>query len=175
MGFLQTYKRLDNLCKDMNGIGVTGYINDMEQIADGRYYVSGWKDDYYKFKHYRYIRNQIVHENYAEEDNLCLPEDSVWLNEFYQRILERKDPLAVFNKACTSFPTAAHVKAKPTPSSGVSSFHSQARPTHAERKPTPPENRPGHSRRNVYFLVLVLAVIAAILAIYISKYLLSGG
>lgn len=31
MGFMESYKHLDNLCKDMNGIGVTGYIKDMEQ------------------------------------------------------------------------------------------------------------------------------------------------
>ena len=66
MRFMESYKHLDNLCKDMNGIGVTGYIKDMEQEHNGGFYVAGWKNDYMQLKHYRYIRNQIAHENYAD-------------------------------------------------------------------------------------------------------------
>ena len=43
MGFMESYKYLDNLCKDMNGIGITGYIKDMEQEANGDLHVAGWK------------------------------------------------------------------------------------------------------------------------------------
>ena len=39
MGFMESYKYLDNLCKDMNGIGITGYIKDMEQEANGDLHV----------------------------------------------------------------------------------------------------------------------------------------
>ena len=71
MGFMESYKYLDNLCKDMNGIGITGYIKDMEQEANGDLHVAGWKKDYLQLKHYRYIRNQIAHENYANERDMC--------------------------------------------------------------------------------------------------------
>lgn len=97
VGFMESYKYLDNLCKDMNGIGITGYIKDMEQ-ANGEFYVVGWKRDYLQLKHYRYIRNQIVHENYASESNLCSDEDTAWLDEFYQRIMKQIDPLALYYK-----------------------------------------------------------------------------
>ena len=94
MGFMESYKHLDNLCKDMNGIGVTGYITDMENEQLGDRYISSWKSDYYTLKHYRHIRNQIAHDNYASEDNLCSAEDQKWIEEFYERIMRQSDPLA---------------------------------------------------------------------------------
>ena len=69
MGFMQSYKRLDNLCRDMNGIGVTGYIADMEQVRNGNVYVLDWWEQCRKLKYYRNIRNKIDHENYAIEEN----------------------------------------------------------------------------------------------------------
>ena len=79
MGFLNSYKRLDNLCRDMNGIGVTGYIKDMECFAKGTYFVPGWKEDYFQLKQYRHIRNRIAHENDINENDLCSAEDAAWL------------------------------------------------------------------------------------------------
>lgn len=98
MGFMESYKHLDNLCKDMNGIGITGYIKDMEQEQNGDFYITGWKNDYMQLKHYRHIRNQIAHENYANESNMCSVEDTFWLDEFYRRIMEQTDPLALCYK-----------------------------------------------------------------------------
>ncbi len=96
MGFMNSYKRLDNLCRDMNGVGVTGYIEDMKREPNGAYAVHGWKDDYRNLKHYRYIRNQIAHDNYADEDNMCTYEDEEWIDCFYQRIMTQSDPLALY-------------------------------------------------------------------------------
>ena len=98
MGFMQSYKRLDVLCRDMNGVGVTGYIEDMERIVNGDHYVPGWHSDYQKLKHYRYIRNQIAHEVYATEEDMCSSGDTTWIEEFYQRILWQTDPLAMHYK-----------------------------------------------------------------------------
>lgn len=103
MGFMSSYKKLDNLCRDMNGIGVTGYIEDMEQNPNGDYHVPGWKNDYYKLKRYRYIRNQIAHENDANEDNMCSAEDENWIKSFYDRIMVQKDPLALYYKVTRSW------------------------------------------------------------------------
>lgn len=101
MKFLQTYKRLDNLCRQTNGIGVTGYLEDMEQNPDGANLVPRWAEDYKQLKHYRYLRNQIVHEVTAEEEDLCSAEDVAWLENFYGRILGTNDPLALCRKAKT--------------------------------------------------------------------------
>ena len=62
MGFMQSYKRLDNLCRDMNGVGVTGYLQDMDSAPKGRVRVPGWDDDRRQLKYYRHLRNRIAHE-----------------------------------------------------------------------------------------------------------------
>lgn len=98
MGFMTSYKRLDNLCKDMNGIGVSGYIADMEDLKNDMFSVPEWKDDYYKLKHYRYIRNRISHDNDADEESLCSIEDTRWIENFYQKIISQSDPLALNRK-----------------------------------------------------------------------------
>ncbi len=90
--FLQSYKRLDNLCKDIlkSEKGVTTYIEYLERINQNQF-----KDDYYKLKHYRYVRNKIVHENNASEENMCTSSDIEWIENFYNRILNQTDPLAL--------------------------------------------------------------------------------
>ena len=98
MEFLDTYKRLDNLCKDLLGssVGITSYIKEMEECRVYAYKIKNWETDYRKLKHYRYIRNQIVHENSASESSLCNINDCRWLAEFYQRILNQMDPLSQY-------------------------------------------------------------------------------
>ena len=108
MRFFQAYKRLDNLCRDTNGVGINGYIEDMKNRPNGEYKVTGWKDDYFQLKHYRYLRNRIAHENNAEEVDLCTEKDAAWLDAFYQRILTQTDPLALYFQATKP-------KAKPIP------------------------------------------------------------
>lgn len=84
----------------MNGLGVTGYILDMEEIKNAGFYVSGWEEDYRRLKRYRHIRNRIAHENDADEENMCSAEDTQWIEDFYQSILEQADPLAVYYRKC---------------------------------------------------------------------------
>lgn len=103
MGFMNSYKRLDNLCRDMNGIGVTVYIEDMKPGLNNNCYIDGWKDDYYHLKKYRHIRNKIAHENNVYEEDVCSDEDVAWLENFYQRIIKQTDPLALYYKANQSF------------------------------------------------------------------------
>lgn len=112
MGFMTSYKRLDNLCKDMNGIGVTGYIEDMEKLYNGSYLVAYWKEDYSKLKHYRHIRNQISHENYAEEDNMCSVEDTEWIENFYRRLLNQSDPIMLYKEATKPKPKPVNTKSE---------------------------------------------------------------
>ena len=70
MRFMQAYKRLDALCRDMNGIGVTGYIEDMRKTVNGSLHVSGWNADFQRLKYYRHIRNQIAHEVDVTEEEM---------------------------------------------------------------------------------------------------------
>ena len=100
MNFINSYKRLEQLCNDMfnDKHGVSIYIDKMINTSNGCYYVDSWNEDLKKLKHYRWVRNKIVHEpDYTEED-LCEHNDEVWLNNFYNRILNQKDPLALYRK-----------------------------------------------------------------------------
>lgn len=63
--YLSAYKHLDNLCKDIldSDVGITEYIDEMEnEFGQGSIYVLGWNSDYKQLKHYRWIRNKLVHE-----------------------------------------------------------------------------------------------------------------
>lgn len=62
-------------------------------------------------KYYRHIRNQIAHEVDATEEMICSLEDTIWIEEFYQRILQQTDPLAMYYKASTVQQSMRPVKA----------------------------------------------------------------
>lgn len=102
MGFMTSYKRLDKLCRDMNGVGITGYISDMQNEPNGAYFIPEWKSVYNKLKRYRHIRNQIAHESYANEENMSSKEDELWLDNFYNQIIKQADPLASLFKISKS-------------------------------------------------------------------------
>ena len=104
MGFLDSYKHLEKICGEImkDERKVSAYIEEMQRIFDGPYYVKSWNDDLKQLKHYRWIRNQIVHEPTCTEAAMCVPEDTAWLDGFYTRIMEQTDPLALYYKAIKS-------------------------------------------------------------------------
>jgi hypothetical protein len=93
--FLDVYKRLDNLCKDIfhSDRGISTYIENLEHLRSYQY-----ENDYRRLKEYRYIRNQIVHENNVDEEDMYDQDDIRWLEEFYERIMNQTDPLCLHNK-----------------------------------------------------------------------------
>lgn len=103
MSFIESYKRLDNLCKDIfqSEVGITTYIYNLESIRNTAHKVVNLDSDCRKLKHYRYIRNQIVHDNNANEANMCDENDTFWLKQFHQRILNQTDPIALYQKSIT--------------------------------------------------------------------------
>lgn len=101
MGFIDEYKRLEKLCGQALGEDgrVTAYIDAMRAIPDGERYVSTWQEDLKRLKHYRWMRNRIVHEPDCNEKNMCAPEDAKWLRNFRTRLEKHKDPLTLYLKA----------------------------------------------------------------------------
>lgn len=101
MGFLDSYKRLEKLCREVMGEerAISAYIDAMQNLPNGAFYVSGWNADLKTLKHYRWIRNRIVHDPNCTEQNLCQPCDGQWLEQFHARILRQTDPLALYRKA----------------------------------------------------------------------------
>ena len=108
MGFIESYKRLEKLCGDLlnDDRRVSAYIDEMISLPRGSYLVRGWDDDLKQLKHYRWVRNQIVHEPACSEENMCEPSDVVWIDDFYSRIMNQTDPLAMYRKATKPQPVA---------------------------------------------------------------------
>lgn len=100
MGFIDSYKRLEKLCGDMMQCDrpVTAYIDAMKAARSGAYYVAGWESDLRQLKHYRWVRNQIVHEPGCTEETMCEAGDAAWIDQFYKRILTQTDPLALYEE-----------------------------------------------------------------------------
>ena len=101
MSFIDSYKRLEKLCSEIydDNHGVSSYIDEMINNPIGSRYVHGWDEDLKHLKHYRWVRNQIVHEPDCSEENMCEYGDSEWLNDFHSRIMSGNDPLALYRKA----------------------------------------------------------------------------
>lgn len=98
--FLEIYKNLDELCKQIlsSDRGVSQYIDEMDNERQG-YRIAGWKDDYKTLKHLRWIRNRLVHEANSFKDNIVRPEDIQWLHTFYRRIMEHTDPFSLLQQS----------------------------------------------------------------------------
>ncbi len=101
MSFMYSFKRLEKLCREsMNDDkAVKAYIDEMNNICDGAYYVKDWDNDLNRLKHYNRVRNKISHDPECNEENMCSSEDEYWLDEFYHRIMNQTDPLALYRKA----------------------------------------------------------------------------
>ncbi len=101
MGFIESYKHLEKICGEImdDERRLSAYIDEMLKKPDGSFYVRGWDDDLKRLKHYRWIRNQISHEPGCTEQNMCQPGDSLWLDDFYERIMNQADPLARYYQA----------------------------------------------------------------------------
>ena len=100
MGFLDSYKRLERLCRDVmdDDRRLSAYIDEMVRLTDGSRRVSGWDRDLKQLKHYRWVRNQIVHDPDCSEENMCGPEDVRWIEDFHARIMNQTDPLALYRR-----------------------------------------------------------------------------
>ncbi len=100
MSFIDEYKRVDNFLKDQlsSDTGVSTYIEEMKKILERRYNNTSFLSDYKSLKHYRYIRNKIVHEVGCSESNMCDEEDILWVKTFYLRLMNGEDPLSLHHK-----------------------------------------------------------------------------
>ena len=116
--------------------------------------MNGWKDDYYTLKHYRYIRNQIAHDAYADEENMCSKEDEEWLESFHRRIMTQTDPLALYQKTLSPQKHESSQRQKP-----------QAAQTHYTSSQPPNLNKRFHSFGLAVFMILAV-ILFAIIAIY---------
>lgn len=95
---LEKYKRLEKFCRDSYSSqdGVNQYITEMEHnFSRGRSLISSWDNDCRMLKRVKKLRDKIAHEPSVTD---CNEKDIVWLEDFYSRLLNRQDSLALLAK-----------------------------------------------------------------------------
>lgn len=114
--FLESYKNLDELCRQIlsSDRGVSQYIDEMSHEVLGSYMVDGWEKDYKQLKRMRWIRNCLVHQTNSFSDNLFDTEDIEWLHNFYFRIMECRDPFSLLNNSQKKYKETAKQKNEKT-------------------------------------------------------------
>ncbi len=145
MKFLEAFKRLEAVCNDLFSCqsGVSEYITQMEQAeVRGKASVPDWNDDFKRLKHLRWVRNQIAHS--PDTEQLSKSEDLSELQDFYDRVLSQKDPLALLEKS-----KKAGAKAKPAqavrPVAGTGSKPAAPAKKPSAAKPEPKPATPARS------------------------------
>ena len=153
MGFIESYKHLDKICGEMfeTQYGVSAYIEEMLNNPHGSFLVRGWENDLKQLKHYRWIRNQIVHEPDCYEETMCEDGDDEWLDDFYERIINQTDPLTLYAKATAPKPTK---KPMQTPKIDHETYAYSQQVTN-----------PKKSSKTAISLIAVLVVIALVVAV----------
>lgn len=94
----EEFKWVDAICRDMflSQRGVSEYIEQMERdFVYGKQRIPSWERDYRSLKRVRWLRNQIAHEMTATD---CTTDDVEYLQDFHDRLLHQKDPLAVLRR-----------------------------------------------------------------------------
>ena len=97
LDYLDSYKRLDQLCRDMfrSKDGVTEYINQMDRVISRINSKQDWRDFYSRLKYQRRLRNNLVHNTGCSE---CTEEDIDEIEYFFDLILKQEDPLAYIRR-----------------------------------------------------------------------------
>ena len=161
MSFIESYKHLDKICGEMfeTQYGVSAYIEEMINTPRGSYLVRGWDDDLKQLKHYRWVRNQIVHEPDRYEETMCEAGDDEWLDDFYERIINQTDTLAMYRKATRPQPVAKPKQPYQSP---------QPQYTYSKQP-----NRPKHKSKKVVRWIVFSIIVAIVLLYLVLKYFIN--
>ena len=152
---------LIKICGEMfeTQYGVSAYIEEMLNNPHGSFFVRGWENDLEQLKHYRWIRNQIVHEPDCYEETMCEAGDDEWLDEFYERIINQTDPLAMYRKAT-----------RPQPAAKSAQNHEPAKLQYTYSKQP---NRPKHKSKKVVRWIVFSIIVAIVLLYLVLKYFIN--
>ena len=161
MGFINSYKRLEKLCNEIydSNHGISAYIDDMLRLTSASRYVSSWDNDLKQLKHYRWIRNQIAHEPNCTEENMCEYGDVQWIDDFYDRIMNQSDPLAMYRKAT-----------RPQPVAKSAQNHEPAQLQYTYSKQP---SQPKHKSKKVVRWIVFSIIVAIVLLYLVLKYFIN--
>ena len=96
--FFEEFTKLDKLCVSVYQAegGTLGYIEQMRSVsavcADT---IPNWTAELEQLHRYRMVYQALAQSTEAFNEQLCGQEDLDWLRDFYNRIMDRKDPLAL--------------------------------------------------------------------------------
>ena len=152
--FLQEYKKLDELCKQIlsSTRGISEYIDQMQSECRNHSKVPNWNNDLKELKRLRWIRNQLVHDTDSFDTLEVSKEDISYLKEFRSRILHCEDPFSLLHKL-EQHSTHKNVKSLPLTSS-VSTKNDACSDDTA-------------SQENSYSGILLLLVISAVFIFFL--------
>ena len=144
LDYLESYKRLDQLCRDMfrTKDGVTEYINQMDRVISKINSKQDWRNFYSRLKYQRRLRNDLVHNTECSD---CTEEDIDEIEYFFDLILKQEDPLACIRKQQT---LTRHASIRTSDSSSI--------------------RREYHSKKSgiVEFLIYIIVFIAIIVLVF---------
>ena len=95
---VESYEKLDETCVNVLGFegGVNDYISEMLSITNPEFKVDNWEEDYDSLCYYKNLIEKIT-TNDDEDNELVYDEyDVEWVNDYWQRIDEKEDPLNLF-------------------------------------------------------------------------------
>lgn len=96
--FYEEFLRLDRLIIMVYQVqdGVSDYIKQMASVSSTYAMgITGWISDMEQLYRFRSVRNALAQSTDAFKEPLCDQGDIDWMKKFYQRIIDRKDPLAL--------------------------------------------------------------------------------
>ena len=119
----------------------------------GSYLVRGWENDLKQLKHYRWIRNQIVHEPDCYEETMCEAGDDEWLDDFYERIINQTDPLALYLKSSKVNPLTKTQK--------ESNYSPQRKKIHHKTKRS--------ANFTLFFIILIVLIFVLLIVMFLFQ------
>lgn len=167
--FLEAYKSLDELCKQIfnSEKGISTYIDEMENTFHGYNTIPCWKEDFLKLKNLRWVRNKLVHETSSFEHSLFSYDDILWLQTFRLRILKCTDPLALLHQSCIK---SAKAYAKPHEQKTPASYSADNKNKTIAESRTYTSSQSNRPRRILKAATIIL--LAALVAVLILKSLI---
>lgn len=99
--FFDIFSKVDKLCIDIyqNEHGLADYVEDMRSISLNTVEdIPDWESDLLCLMSLRNIRNSLINTPGAFQEAVCTEEHLEYLEQFYQRILDRQDPMALLEE-----------------------------------------------------------------------------
>lgn len=167
--FYEAYKKSASFCDDLYQkereknykSGIKYYIEDMEHTPFSvARMIPNWNSDLKKLKYLLYLRNQISHDINTSPGSLATSDDTLWIQSFYQRLLNQSDPLALKHQLLSpTRNTNTPAKSVSTPNQSMQHRTMPYNPLYANEADREPQNMHFHWTWIVIGIVIAFIVL----------------